>query len=453
MIDEEAIVRATSSPNSELAVIGAVLMAGRKTLDALADIGFNPADFSAPKHEAVYRAAVALAKSGEPVETVSVAAKMGRELDRIGGPIILHDALQACVSSVSATFHARTVTEHAHRRRLIVASTHARELALSADLGAVGDAVDAAQAELAAVAEAVHGQNATDGEMDAALDDVLIRIETGGSPAIPTGIEDLDRVFVGGLQLGTLTTIAARPGVGKTVLGMQIALNIALMGGQVGYTSLEMSREDLLLRAVSAAGRVDYGRLQGSPKIQLTDSEWRAVRKATEEIRDSGLLVTRRTKATASAVRSDVRAMIRRRGTCTAWVIDYLGLVTPFDTRVIREQQVAGITRALKQTGLETGVPIILLSQLNREGEKSGRPPVLTDLRESGSIEQDSDNVILMHRDAEKRPDLLGVRVAKNRRGPLADFALTFEGSYQRATDKKWSPSMALDSNPNLKVV
>lgn len=437
-MDETLDTTPTHDEPAEQAVVGAVLLAGRRVLDDLADTGFDPGDCYAPKHEQILHAAHALAGRREPIDGVTVAAELGADLTRIGGPAYLHACMEACTSPASAPFHARIITAHATRRALAAAGRRVTALGHATDGGALTDVVDAAQAEVAAVAERLHGRTRPD-EMGDALDDVLTRLEEGGAPATPTGFTDLDRLLVGGLQHGTLTTVAARPGAGKTVIGLQVALNVAATRGHVGFTSLEMTRTDLLLRGVSALAKVDYGRLQRSPGEPLSAAEWTAVRRATESVRDSGLNVSHRTTATVAAIRADIRHMIRTKGRCDLWVIDYLQLVSPADKRVIREQQVAQMTRALKQTALELGVPIVLLAQLNRDGEKAGRPPIITDLRESGSIEQDSDNVILLHR-TDDHPDVLAVRVAKNRRGPQGDFALTFEGSYQRAVERPWTP-------------
>lgn len=416
---------------ADRAVVGAVLLAGRRTLDDLAELGFDPADLYVPKHEAIYRAALDLATHGQAVDAVTVANHLGSDLTRYGGHVYLTELIEACLSPASATHYARIVERHAVRRRLTRAGRAITQLGSGPDDG--GDLpaiVDAAQTEVAAIADRVHGRVISD-DMATALDDVIDRLETGGAPVVPTGIRHLDDALSGGLQQGTLTTIAARPGAGKTIVGLQIALAIALTGDHTGFTSLEMSREDLLVRAISSLGKVDYGRLQRSPGEPLSESEWRAISRATERIRGCGLRISHRRAATVATIRNDIRAMQRAKGSCAAWVVDYLQLVTPSDRKAPREQQVAQMSRQLKQTALELGVPIVLLAQLNRDGEKSGRPPVITDIRESGAIEQDSDNVLLLHR-TEDTPDQLRVAIAKNRRGPQSKLTLAFEGSYQR---------------------
>lgn len=416
---------------ADRAVVGAVLLAGRRVLDDLAEAQFDPSDFYLPKHEAIFRAALDLAAAGDAVDPITVANRLGSDLARFGGPAYLHHLLEACLSPSAAVHYAMIIERHATLRRLSRAGRAITQMASGPDDGgALPAIVDAAQGEIAAVADRVHGRSTPD-DMAAALDDVIDRLDRGGAPAVATGIKALDDMLVGGLQVGTLTTIAARPGAGKTVVGLQVALGIALSGAHVGLTTLEMSRQDLLVRAIASLGKVDYGRLQRSPGEPLTESEWRAVSQATERIRSSGLHLSHRRTATVATVRNDIRSLVRDRGSCSAWVVDYLQLLAPADRRAPREQQVAQMSRSLKATALELGVPIVLLAQLNRDGEKTGRAPVITDIRESGAIEQDSDNVLLLHR-TEAAPDVINVALAKNRRGPQGRLNLAFQGEYQR---------------------
>lgn len=419
--------------DAEQAVIGAVLFGGRPVLDRLTDAGLRAEHFYAPRHEEIYAATVALDQSGSPLEPVSVASALTEagSLKRIGGAAYLTELLEACVTPVSAPHHAKTIINHAYRRAIGQAGTRVQALADPTAGSDIAELIDAAQGEVQAVADRFHGRASTGGMSDA-IEDLLKTIETGDIPATPTGISDLDDALAGGLRPGTFTTIAARPGVGKTVVGVDIALRVAARGGKVGYSSLEMTRADLLRRAGSAMSGVDYRRILLSPNPQLSREEFAAVQRAFERIRDSGLEISDQTTAGVAKIRADIRRMIRAKGSCALWVVDYLQLITPADRRVPREQQVATITRSLKQLALETGVPIVILAQLNREGEKVGRPPIITDIRESGAIEQDSDAVLLLHRDVENAPDQLRIRVAKNRRGSQESVTVTFDGSRQR---------------------
>lgn len=420
----------------ELAVIGAVLIAGQHALHSTTPTGLTTAHFRSPRHARIWDAILDVNTAGDPVDPITVARALGADLPRVGGPVGLHDALQACPSPLSAATYAQAVVTDATRRALWAAGTRITALAGPEStrdlLGALRDAQDA-------VADVVAGTHGTHGaDLDTDLDTLITTIQTGDTPPLPTGIPPLDDLLNGGLRPGTLTVIGARPGVGKTVIGLQVAIHAA-RSGPAGVTTLEMTPQDLLMRAVSSLSGVDYMRLQTAPDPALTDPEWRAVANTTNQLRESGLTITHRGSANVDQIRADIRDVTRTRTTPLVWVVDYLQLLTPTDPKVIREQQIAAMTRALKRCALETGVPIVLLSQLSRDGEKTGRPPVLTDLRESGAIEQDADTVILLHR-TDDQPTDMAVRVAKNRRGRCGGVVLRFDGSYQRVSVKKWSP-------------
>jgi replicative DNA helicase len=436
-----------SDVDAERCVLGSAMLAKDAVAD-LRDAGLQPGEFYAPKHETVWRAILAVYDRREPVDAVTVSAELGKrgELVQIGGPAYLHTLIEAPPAPGNATFYARIVREKATLRGLVTAGTRIVQLGYADDGGELDDIVDAAQAEVGAVADARLGEGAAD-DIEDAINESLDLLQNGDKPGLPTGLTDLDRILNGGIRSETITTIGARPGVGKTTVGLHIALNVADNGGMVGLTSLERNVDDLLLCAYANRGGVDYGRLQRAPQEPLTEPEWRRVSHVAERLRGSGLWIPRRPWASVATIRADIRRMQRRRGRCDLWVVDYLQLVTPASRKEVREQQVAGIMRSLKLTVLELGTPIILMAQLSREGEKAGREPVLTDLRESGSIEQDSDNVILLHRELD--PDkgdatLMGLKVAKNRRGAVQGFPMAFEGHYQRLAHKTWSPSDAL---------
>jgi replicative DNA helicase len=447
--DPDALTAPAHDADAEDAVIGAVLVSA-KVLPDILDTGLTGRDFYQPRNETIWGAVTALAGRRQPVDAIALAAELTRsgDLAKVGGHAQIHTLMAGVPSAASGSFYAARVRDLATLRRLAAAGTKVHQLGSTVDVEGLDAAIDAAQAEVAAVADTRHAGTGDD-DLDAAIDETIDDLQHGTAPALATGLGDLDRLLNGGLRPGTVTTLGARPGVGKTVIGLQVALHVATHEGVAGYTSLEMHRRDLLVRGYAALAALDYSRLQKSPGEPLSESEWRAVSKAAERVRSSGLVIPDRSYASVASIRADIRRVTRRRGSCALWVIDYLQLVTPADRRVIREQQVAGIMRGLKLAALELGTPLLVLAQLSREGEKSGRPPVLTDLRESGSVEQDSDNVILLHRQTQgdsdgPGPDELGVIVAKNRRGATGGFGMTFEGHHQRAVPKRWRPSDAV---------
>lgn len=439
----------------EQTILGALMTAATNAelRDQVIETGLTGRHFYLPAHEEIWETIQALADRGVPPDPVAVSAELTerKSLARVGGRPYLHELITVVTSPWTAPRCARDVVADAALRALDTAGTAVRQLAGSSTRADLEETLDAAQAAVAAVAESRTDTAGLDDISDA-VDSTMEILQSGSGAGLPTGISDLDRLLLGGLRPGTLTTIGARPGVGKTIILFQIALHVALAGGRVLFVPLEMTREDLLLRAAAALASVDYSRLLLSPQQPLTESEWRAVAKAMERIRESGLVIPDRSHATAASLRADVRRM-QRRGGCDLVAVDYLQLLTPADARLPREQQIAAMMRALKL--LAKGTPstrtrVLIASQLSREGEKTGRPPILTDLRESGSIEQDSDTVVLLHRvlDPDQAgtgpdalgPDQMGLLVAKNRRGQTGGFRATFEGRYQRI-QAKWSPS------------
>jgi replicative DNA helicase len=418
---------------TELSVISAVLEAGLTTYeDVIAETHLRPSDFYEPRHEGIWAAIVTLAGRNIQPNAISVSDLLRADgtFERFGGFAYFSEVALSRGLPALAVTHAQLIVNRATVRKLTAAGQKIVSLAESAhdDMTAV---IDAAQGEIAAVAERLHGPAPAD-DMDTLMDDVLESIESNAVPSTPTGLGPLDRGLAGGLVRESLTTIAARPGHGKTMLGLQIGLHVALSGGCVGYTSLEMGRIDLMRRAVSNLGQVDYGRIQRSPGQPLTGNEWARLRKAREALRDTGLVLSERSHATAEDIRSDIRAMIRRAGRCDLWVVDYLQLLSPSARFGNEVAEIGHMTRTLKNTARETGTPIVILAQLNREGSKDKREPIITDLRGSGSIEQDSDNVMLLHRYGAD-DELLKIKIAKNRRGPLGSVKdLQFEGRFQQ---------------------
>lgn len=442
----EAPSRGLTPPHdveAERSVLGAALIS-RPALADLVDLGLRPRDFYRPAHELVWSAILQLHASGQPVDVVTVTAALqsAGELRRVGGPAAVHELSAAVPSPASAVHYAGIVQERAVARALVGAGQQITQLGYATGSD-IDEAVHAAQAQVAAVAERRAGPG---GEVDmgAALDQLMDELEEGIGTAVPTGLGDLDAALSGGLRPGTITTVGARPAVGKTAFALSVVLHVAAAGYPVGLTSLEMSRTDLLIRAAASLGGLDYTRLQEAHvgKIKLTESEWRALARANGTIRESDLEIYDH-GVRVGQIRAGIRSMQRRKGSCGLWVVDYLGLITPDDTRVNREQQVSQMSRALKLAALELNVPILLLHQLNRESERAAREPRMSDLRDSGSVEQDSDAVLLLHRDLEASPHLMGANVAKNRRGRTAPLVLDFHGSHQRVTTHQWRPSDA----------
>lgn len=427
--------------HAEQACLGAVMIDDR-VLDELTRDGLKGADFYTPAHETVWRHMMAMQADGLPVDPVTLFHRVlaAGDLQRIGGAAYLHTLHESTPTAANAGYYARIVRDLAVRRRIINAGTRITQLGYASDGSTVQDVVNAAQAETAGVADAVFGGVDRCG-MDETIDTVLEAMESGGTPSLGTGLRDLDEALTGGLR--GVVTVAGRPGTGKTVFGVEVALRVAGRGLNVGVTTLERTPEDLTQVAIANLSRVAYSSILQAPDPPLNEAQWRAVAKAAETLRSRRVVFSQRPSATTAEIAADIRDMQRERGSCDLWVIDYLGLLTPADLRVSREQQISRMSRELKQLNRSTGVPILLLAQLNREGAKVGREPILTDLRDSGSIEQDSDSVLLLHRE-EGPGTALHVIIPKNRRGPKNRLVLNFDGAYQTIGPATWVPGGGL---------
>lgn len=433
--------------DAEQSVLGAAMLS-RTALDDLAGTGLAGPDFYRPANELIWDAIVALHAAGQPVDAVTVADRLRTDghLGRVGGPAYLHTLISSVPTAANATWYAKTVRRCSALRRVVEAGTRLAQAGYDPGTDPA-EVLDACQSDLAHLADGLHGDDFST-DLATAVDEALTQIEEG-VPSHPTGIPRLDDTLRGWIP-GTLTTLAARPGVGKSAIAWQSALHLAVKAGlPVGYTSLEMPRPELIQRGFAHIAQVDYGRIQRNHSGEaLTDAEWRAIAKARAQIETSPLHLTDRPWASVSTIRHDIRSFTRTVGMPpVAWFIDYLQLMTPSDRRVPREQQVAEITRSLKLLAKDTKVAIVMLSQLNREGAKTGRQPVLTDLRESGAVEQDSDRVILLHRDTsndeEADPNELVVIVAKNRQGQCGTVSIRWDGTKQTAW-APWSSGAAL---------
>lgn len=425
---------------AEQYVLGACML-GKSAIDDCIDVGLKGDDFYRPSHEEIWDAIREMHHRGEPVDPLTLREELSSRgaMTRIGGAVYLHTCFGSAASVANAVYYARTVMRRAVRRRLIGAAAKIAQLGYADDAGDVDEIVNAAVTELGDVADRTFNNKAQP-TMGDTIDAVLDALQTGGSPCLPTGLVDVDDALIGGLR--GVVTVAGRPGSGKTTFGVEVALRVSGRGLNVGYTTLERTPDDLTQVAISNLAKVSYSALLSSPAKPLSEAQWRAVARGAEALRSRPMEFSNRPSASVQDIAADMRHMQRTKGSCALWVIDYLGLMTPADTRVSREQQISRITRELKLLNRKTQIPILLLAQLNREGAKVGREPMLTDLRDSGSIEQDSDAVLLLHR-PETALDTLTVLIPKNRRGPLTRFDLGYEGAYQTVGPRPWTPGGA----------
>jgi len=408
--------------DAERMVLGAMML-HRDTVTDVTEI-LTGTDFHQPKHELIFDAIAELSIHGEPVDATTVGDQLAKDLERAGGRAYLFDLTGSVSTAGSGTYYADIVRKASVTRRVRTIGARLTDLPETDD---ALDLVEAARAELdtLAIREAGETTNTND------IYDAIADLER--PPGTATPWRDLNDV-IAGWKPGALYIIGARPGVGKSVVGAGALIDMARRGSSAILFSLEMSKSELYHRLLANVGSVDMGRIQHR-SLGLPDHE--KIAKAAAHIAQLPLTVDDRGAIKVAQIRSKVRTMQRHREVGLV-IVDYLQLMTGVGRRVEnRQQEVSDMSRALKLLAKEMHVPVLALSQLKRTATAGpDRRPQMDDLRESGSLEQDADVVILLHRDSDAAPDVLEMLIAKNRHGP-ADrvIRLSWEGHYSRATD------------------
>ncbi len=422
------------SREAEESVIGAVLLSEEAVNEVMDRI--HPEDFYVPAHQAVFESIRDLFNSNQPIDAVTVAEELRRrgELDKIGGVAYLTRLVDIVPSTSNVVYYAGIVEEHAKRRELIRAGSAITDFAFDID-EEITDVVDRSEQAVLGIAEKRASQSLL--EIGPLFNDVLEEMELmeqRGSDMIglPTGFVDLDKLLAG-LRAANLVVVAARPGMGKSSLALGVAIHAALNNEAVAIFSLEMSREELVQRILSSVAKVDSKKLQTG---QLGDL-WPRVVDAAGKMYQAPIYIDDSSMVSVTDVRAKCRRLKRKSGLSLV-VIDYLQLMQA-SNRENRQQEISEITRNLKNLARELDVPIIAVSQLNRSLEsREDKRPRLSDLRESGAIEQDADIVMFIYRheyyheeDVEKR-GIAEVHVAKHRSGPQGTVQLTFQPEFTR---------------------
>jgi replicative DNA helicase len=424
---------------AEQCVLGGMLL----SKDAISDVieVIRPTDHYRPAHQLVHEAILDLYARGDPADPITVANELTRrgELARIGGAPYLHTLIASVPTAANAGYYARIVRERAILRRLVEAGTRIVQFGYAADSDA-DDMVDRAQAEVYAVtdrriAEDYHPLSEI---MPQALEEIeAIGAHGGGINGVPTGFADLD-ALTNGLHPGQMVVVAARPAVGKSALALDFARSATIKHGLATVVfSLEMGRNEITMRLLSAEARVPMHIMRTG---QMGDDDWGRLAKRMSEVADAPLFIDDSPNMSLMEIRAKCRRL-KQRHDLKLVIIDYLQLMSSPKRTESRQQEVSEMSRSLKLLAKELEVPVVALSQLNRGPEqRQDKKPMLSDLRESGSIEQDADVVILLHReDAYEREsprageaDLI---VAKHRNGPTATVTVAFQGHYSRFVD------------------
>ncbi len=422
---------------AEQGVLGGMLL----SKDAIADVieVLKERDFYRPAHELIFDAILDLYGRGEPADPVTVASELTKRGDiaRAGGAPYLHTLISSVPTAANAGYYARIVRDHAVLRRLVEAGTKIVQLGYSEE-GEVDDVVDQAQAEIYQVTEhrASEDYVRLADLLPQALDEIEAISQGVGGEGVLTGFKDLDQL-TNGLHPGNMIVLAARPAVGKSTLGLDIARHAAIKNGDAAVIfSLEMSRSEITMRMLSAEARVALNNIRSGA---LSDTEWTQLAKCMGDISEAPLFIDDSPNLSLMEIRAKARRL-KQRHNLKLIVIDYLQLMTAGKRVENRQQEVSEFSRNLKLLAKELEVPVIAISQLNRSPEqRADKKPMLSDLRESGSIEQDADVVILLHRDDlydnQNRSGEADLIIAKHRNGPTRTITVSAQLHFARFTD------------------
>ncbi len=437
MTKEEQIVP-DSVIEAEKAALGAALLS-RTAREQISEI-VTDADFYRPAHKTIFATMGEIGDAGTPVDPTIVVTELTRrgEITRCGGGPYLHDLVAGVATAANGTYYADVVRRDARRRKLWEATVYAHQIASrpdfeEADMDVARDAIDQATAT---------AETTSVGWLSELLPSFIDQLEKplDNSDLVKLPYSDL-AFYVPGLRPGQLVTIGARPSIGKSVLGMDIARHAAIRQGLPTYVaSLEMSQTELQARIVAAESRVELQYLQRDPEHLPTDEQWARIARHYARIHTAPLVIDDTSQCTVSHIRSRLRGMARAGHPARLAVVDYLQLMT-MGRAESRERAVAETSWKLKMLAKEFEIPIVVLAQLNRKVEdRHDKTPQLSDLRESGSVEQDSDVVLMLHRPDFYEPETvrageMDVIVAKNRGGRKGTATVAFQGKYTRAVD------------------
>ena len=428
---------------AEQSVLGGMLL----SKDAIADVVevLRAGDFYRPAHQIVYDTILDLYGRGEPADPVTVSAELTRtgQLMRVGGTPYLHTLISSVPTAANAGFYAEIVAERATLRRLVEAGTRIVQLGYGAAAGQGGDVdevVDRAQAEIYDVTERRTSEDYVRLEqlLQGTMDEIdAISSRGGQSIGVPTGFSELDQI-TNGLHPGQMVIIAARPAIGKSTLALDFSRACSIKHGLTSAIfSLEMSKSEITMRLLSAEAKVPLHHMRSG---HMSDDDWARLARRMGEVADAPLYIDDSPNLTMMEIRAKSRRL-KQRHDLRLVVVDYLQLMTSGKRVENRQVEVSEFSRSLKLLAKELEVPVIAISQLNRGPEqRTDKKPLLSDLRESGSLEQDADMVVLLHReDAYEREsprageaDLI---LAKHRNGPTGMVTVAFQGHYSRFVD------------------
>ena len=427
--------------DAEMGVLGAMLLSPNTVIDIL-DV-LTPDDFYRPAHQLIFQAIIDLFSDNKDIDPVIVSGRLDRtnDLERVGGGAYLHTLIQSVPTAANARYYAEIVSEKAVLRRLVDAGTRVVQLGYEGDDGAEIDAViDRAQQEVFAVSQ----KNQT--EDYAVLADILgdtmeeleqLSTDGGLAAGIPTGFKDLDDL-TNGLRGGQMVIVAARPGVGKSTLALDFMRSASIRNDMASVIfSLEMSKSEIVMRLLSAETEIRLSDMRGG---RMDEEAWEKMVQRLDKVAKAPLFIDDSANLTMMEIRSKARKL-KQKHDLKLIVVDYLQLMSSGKRVESRQQEVSEFSRQLKLLAKELDVPLIAISQLNRGPEsRTDKRPQLADLRESGSLEQDADIVMLLYRpDSQDKDDERAgeadIILAKHRGGPIDTVQVAHQLHYSRFVD------------------
>ena len=425
------------SIEAESSVLGGLLL-DNAAWDRMADL-LSPGDFYRYEHRLIFTAIHGLIEANKPADVITVFEALQNlgQADEVGGLSYLNSLAQYVPSAGNIRRYAEIVRERGILRKLVTASDEISTAAFNPQGKAIDTILDEAEQKIFNIGE--EGSRMKEGfqDMDSLVVELMDRVqEMADNPnditGVPTGFYDLDRM-TSGLQAGDLIILAARPSMGKTSLAINIAEHVALNEElPVAVFSMEMGAAQLAIRIVGSIGRIDQGHLRTG---KLSDEEWPRLTEAIEKLRTVSLHIDETPGLTVSQLRANARRLARKvGGKLGLIVIDYLQLMSVSGSMSDenRATAVGEISRGLKMLAKELGCPVIALSQLSRGVEaRNDKRPMMSDLRESGAIEQDADVIMFIYRDDyynkdSKEPGVAEVIISKQRNGPTGTAKLAF---------------------------
>ena len=431
-------MNATHPPYSlehEQSVLGGLLLEP----ESIDRVSLDGSEFFHAGHRTIFEAIRSVLEKGEPLDLILLAEKLEREgkLEQVGGLSYLGALMQNTPSAVNIHHYASAVKDRSTERDLLAVGEDIR--ALATGHGNVRDKLDQTEALVLRLSESMRDERRGFSIQDVltqAVEGIDERYQRDGEiMGLPTGFADLDEKTCG-LQGGDLIIVAGRPSMGKTAFALNVAENMATAGGAGAIFSMEMGAIQLVNRMISGVGRIDSQRIRTG---KLLDEDWSRLTYAVSKLVGMPIWIDETAAATPADIRTAARKAKRTMGRLDWIVVDYLQLMNCVSSKgEHRAAEISEISRSLKALAKELGVPVIALSQLNRSLEnRPNKRPVMSDLRESGAIEQDADLILFIYRDEVYNPDTpdkgkAEIIVGKQRNGPIGMVRMTFLGEYTR---------------------